>query len=216
MKIDKSLVKKYLNYKAVDCEFDSLIDDVFSELLIFCTPKKMCVVSDCQKKDGFYYLNDLGISLISNDINNLFCECEQIAAMAVTLGISVDRKIDFYSKVDMKRSVVMDAVASVYVESVMDSLEEELRLQFSDKYATMRFSAGYGDLDIKLQKHLITSLGADKFLGISVNDNYLMSPLKSITAFIGFSNKPQLFSNICLSCPLKGKCKVKCSKAKSF
>lgn len=214
MELDKNLVKKYLNYKAVNLEFDSQIDNVFKELLSFCQPKKMCVLSDCHVENGFYYLDNLNITLQSNDINNLFFECEKIATLVVTLGLEVDKKIDFYSKTDMNKSLILDAVSSVYVESVLDELEGELVHTMADMYPTMRFSAGYGDLDIKLQKQIISSTGADKYLGISVNDNYLMKPNKSITAFIGFSKQKQVFSDICLTCPQKAVCKIKCSRAR--
>ena len=43
MYIDKRTVKKYLNYKGLDSDFDSLIDDVFLEVKNISNPKKLCV-----------------------------------------------------------------------------------------------------------------------------------------------------------------------------
>ncbi len=212
MEVDKNLVKKYLNFKGIDNAFDDFIDEVFLEVKSISNPKKLCVLSDVSKENGFYKLNKLGLLLKSEDINSLFTDCESIATMVVTLGLAVDKKIALYAKTDMTRSLVMDAVASVYVESLLDKLEEEVCTQ-TNLNKTMRFSPGYGDLDIAIQKDLIKAVGADKYLGIMVNSNNLMVPLKSITAFIGFSTVKQVFSSICLTCPQKGNCKTKCSKA---
>ena len=212
MDINKNLVKKYLNYKGLDSGFESLIDDVFLEVKKISSPKKLCILSKAFKENGYYKLDKLNLTLKSQDINNLFDDCTSIATLAVTLGLSVDKKIDFYAKTDMTRSLVMDAVASVYVESILDELEEQVCGQIN-LHKTMRFSPGYGDLDISLQKELIEAIGGSKFLGINVNENYLMTPLKSVTAFIGFSSKKQVFGSICLTCPQKGKCDVKCGKA---
>ena len=212
MEVDKNLVKKYLNFKGIDNAFDDFIDEVFLEVKSISNPKKLCVLSDVSKENGFYKLNKLGLLLKSEDINSLFTDCESIATMVVTLGLAVDKKIALYAKTDMTRSLVMDAVASVYVESFLDKLEEEVCTQ-TNLNKTMRFSPGYGDLDIAIQKDLIKAVGADKYLGIMVNSNNLMVPLKSITAFIGFSTVKQVFSSIYLTCPQKGNCKTKCSKA---
>lgn len=214
MSIDKNLVKRYLNCNENDNEIDRKIEEVFAELLVISNPKKLCVLSNAIKnQNGYYFLEKLGLELKSEDINNLFCDCSQIATLVVTLGFEVDRRIAFYAKCDLERSLILDAVANVYVESVLDELEEQTCRQLPELFKTMRFSAGYGDLDISVQKDLIERTGADKFVGISVNESYLMTPLKSITAFIGFSNKRQVFGNICLTCPQKGKCKTKCSRA---
>lgn len=214
MNIDKNLVKKYLNYKCDNDEIDFVIDDIFLELKSIATPKKNCVISNVSLENGFYKLDNLNIVLQSNDINKLFCECDKIATLVVTLGLEIDKQIAYYSKVDVAKSLIMDACSNVWVEAVMDELEEEVCQQMNGKFKTMRFSPGYGDLNISVQKDVIERTGSNKFLGINVNANYLMTPLKTITAFLGFSDKKQLFANICLTCPQKGKCNTKCSRAK--
>lgn len=210
--IDVELVKKYLNYKGVNDDFLPIFEQTKQELFQIAQPKQICVVSKTHKENGYYFLSDLGFSLKSEDINNLFVDCDEIAVMAVTLGFNVDRKISYYAKTDMLKCVVMDAVASVYIENILDELEEEL-LKTTTKYHTMRFSPGYGDLDLCVQKQLLESIDATRRIGISLDSSCLMSPLKSITALVGLSNKKQVFSSACLVCPRKDSCQVKCSKA---
>ncbi len=215
MSINKDLVKKYLQLKSFNLEYDHLIDEVYAEVKAISQVKKLCVVSEAKKANGYYQLSKSGLQLLSEDINNLFIECDIIATLVVTLGIAVDRKIAFYSKTDMTKSLVMDAVASVYVEDIIEELDKEIESNYPNKYRTMRFSAGYGDLDISIQKQVVEMVGADKYAGISVSESYLMTPMKSITAFIGFSDKKQPFSNMCLNCPQYGKCEIKCARAKN-
>ena len=126
MDIDKKLVKKYLDYKGIDGDFDLYIDEVFLEVKNISNPKKICVISNCFDENGYYKLDNLGLVLKSEDINKLFINCKSIATMVVTLGLAVDKKIAIYAKTDLKRSLVMDAVASVYVESILDELECEV------------------------------------------------------------------------------------------
>lgn len=214
MEIDKIAVKRYLNCTLCDSDIDVKIDDVYKELCTFCVPKKLCVISETSKsKKGYYLLEKLGLELVSEDINKLFSDCSSIATLVVTLGMETDRKIAFYANQNVERCVILDAVANVYVESVLDEFEEEVAGQMQGMFKTMRYSPGYGDLDISIQKSLIERVQADKFLGINVSESYLMTPLKTITAFVGFSEKRQVFGDICLGCQMQGKCETKCKKA---
>ena len=48
-----------------------------------------------------------------------------------------------------------------------------------------RFSPGYGDVPLEIQKDIVMLLDCAKRIGVSLNDSLLMSPSKSVTAFIG-------------------------------
>jgi 5-methyltetrahydrofolate--homocysteine methyltransferase len=48
-----------------------------------------------------------------------------------------------------------------------------------------RFSAGYGDLPLEYQKKIFDLLDPHTQIGLTLNDSYLMSPSKSVTALIG-------------------------------
>jgi 5-methyltetrahydrofolate--homocysteine methyltransferase len=48
-----------------------------------------------------------------------------------------------------------------------------------------RFSPGYGDLDLSCQKDIFKLLDCSKKIGLTLNDSLLMSPTKSVTAFVG-------------------------------
>ncbi len=205
-------VQKYLGVKKLNDEFCALFESVKEEVLQVAMPKRMCVVTNVTKVDGFYYLEELDIKLVSKDVNKFFIDCDKIAVIAVTLGAMIDKKISFYQQSDVLRSAVFDACASVLTEAVSQDLKKEIKKNYSDKYLTMSYSVGYGDLSLNMQSEIIEKLQADKLIGIKTNKSNLMVPLKSITAFIGISSVKQVLSDTCMNCSLKGKCEVECNK----
>ena len=48
-----------------------------------------------------------------------------------------------------------------------------------------RFSAGYGDLPLTVQREIFSQLNPDRKIGLTLNESLLMSPSKSVTAFAG-------------------------------
>ncbi|HQE70821.1 MAG TPA: hypothetical protein PK071_06860, partial [Atopobiaceae bacterium] len=52
------------------------------------------------------------------------------------------------------------------------------------------FSPGYGDLPLAVQPVLLSSVDAQRRLGISLTDTLLMVPTKSITAVTGIFKTP--------------------------
>ena len=60
-------------------------------------------------------------------------------------------------------------------------------MEAEGKNCKPRFSPGYGDLSITIQKDFLQALNADKTVGLSLSEGNLMIPEKSVTAFIGVS-----------------------------
>ena len=50
---------------------------------------------------------------------------------------------------------------------------------------TPRFSPGYGDLPIELQRDFLTLLDASRKIGLTATESSMLVPSKSITALIG-------------------------------
>ena len=49
----------------------------------------------------------------------------------------------------------------------------------------MRFSPGYGDLPLDVQRPLFAALDVPRKIGVSLTDSLLMAPSKSVSAIIG-------------------------------
>lgn len=193
----------YMRVGEVSPELVSIMQEMERELLAIATPRKIAKVYKVDKMYNNYLLKGAEILLESEDINRLFVDVKQIAVQCVTLGIAVDKRIEYYSRISAIRMLALDALSNVYVEQIADELSGELAKKYSNMHMTVRFSPGYGDLSLDIQPKIIAELDATKRAGISLNSSNLMIPLKSMTGFSGFSNQCQATSFDCNKCLLK-------------
>lgn len=150
-----------------------------------------------------------GLPPESRDIRELLEGCREVVLMAVTLGQGIDRLLAKSSVSNMADAVIMDACASTAVENVADNFERDLRkeLEAEHLYLTDRFSPGYGDLPLAVQKQFCTALDTERRIGLSVSSSMLMIPGKSVTAVLGISESPKLLRKRgCESCSLFRSC----------
>ena len=70
----------------------------------------------------------------------------------------------------------IEALCDDFCNDIQNTLKTQLK---------PRFSAGYGDLPLDTQKQIFSLLNLSKNIGLTLNDSLLMSPTKSVTAFIG-------------------------------
>ena len=70
-----------------------------------------------------------------------------------------------------------------------------------------RYSPGYGDLPLSIQRPLLDLLNAQRAIGLTLTPTNLMVPRKSVTAVMGVCDTPKesVLGN-CTHCPLKSKC----------
>jgi len=110
-------------------------------------------------------------------------DCNHAVFFAATLGHEMDRLIRKYSAISPSKALFMQAIGAERIEALCDAFEDDVRNEFSAK--APRFSPGFGDLSLELQRDFARILDMDKKLGIKVGENLLMSPTKSVTAIIG-------------------------------
>ena len=201
--IDFNQAYAYMKVGQVTEQLQLIMEEMERELLAISTPRKLAKLYDVEFFDESYFIKDADIIINSDDINRLFRDVDIIALECVTLGIAVDKKIDYYSRTSVMRMVALDALANVYVEQLADELSNELAEENNKMNMTVRYSPGYGDLSLDIQPKLIAALNATKRAGVVVNSNNLMIPLKTITAFQGFSLVEQPESFNCSKCVLK-------------
>ncbi len=109
--------------------------------------------------------------------------CKKIVLFACTAGVGIDRLIAKYSRISPSKAAVMQAAGAALVEDWC----EELCAIFKREYGDMkpRFSCGYGDLPLALQRDIFAALSVTKQIGITLSDDYFMTPTKSVTAIVG-------------------------------
>ena len=108
--------------------------------------------------------------------------CSEAFVIAVTTGIAADRILVRLNAVSQAEHYMTDALSSAAVESFCDYACDKISAGIN---CANRFSPGYGDVSIEFQKPLLTRLNAQRLLGITLNQAYLMTPVKSITAIMG-------------------------------
>ncbi len=132
---------------------------------------------------------DFGFTKIkSRDLYKNLNGCSCAYMMAVTLGIGADRLMHRLKIKSTGELFITDALASAAVEALCDYADLEIRkneMKRKGKVWRPRYSPGYGDCGIENQKKLLERLNAEKYLGITLNETFFMTPSKSITAIMG-------------------------------
>lgn len=148
------------------------------------------------------------LTLRGESIKHILSQADKLVLFAATLGHEMDANIlktSYVSAVDM---MILDACAGVKIEDVLDGMEEKIKKETTN-YLTPRFSPGYGDLSLEIQKDLIDILAA-KTIGIHVTDAYMLLPKKSVTGIIGISSdKMDVTYKFCDGCLLRTSCDFK-------
>lgn len=114
-------------------------------------------------------------------------DCNAIYLFAATLGPAVDKAIQKASRINPAKAVMLQASGAMYIEKycdcLMDYLSEAERKE--GNILCPRFSPGYGDIPLEMQKTFFELLQCQKNLALTLNNSLIMSPEKSVTAFIG-------------------------------
>ena len=131
-----------------------------------------------------------GIEVSSASLAKAMRGAEKVIIFAATVGIEVDRAIAGYQKTSEALAYMASSLASERIESLCDTLCKALSDELGGEYdLTPRFSAGYGDLPIELQRDIFSMLKPEKYIGLTLTESLLMSPSKSVSAIIGLKRK---------------------------
>ena len=129
---------------------------------------------------------DLGFAKTdSRDLKKHLEGCGEILLFACTAGAETDRRIARAKLLGPARGLLMHAIGAQQVEGGCDRLCARLAQQFPDRQLTDRFSPGYGDLTLEMQRDVMAALDCGRTVGITLTDSLLMTPSKSVTAIIG-------------------------------
>lgn len=182
--LDRKEALRYLGYAGVKSAQG--IEDMFEEcenlILPVLAPKAVYAPFPLAK--GENNLLDLGFATVNSRSLTLNLEgCGDIVLFAATVGAGVDRLIARYNRLSPARAVVLQAMGAAAVEQWCD----EVNARIVDEYgpARPRFSCGYGDLPLALQRKIFPALDVTKNIGVTLTDGDLMMPTKSVTAIVG-------------------------------
>jgi len=215
--INENEVLRYLEYKGQKISYDlkKTIDECIKITKEKINPRYILrvypILRENSNRDEIH-IKGSNLKLKSKDLYNLLDNCNECIIMIATLGMDIEKEIKKYSYLELTKSIIIDACATTAIEEACDliqnNIEEELKNQ--GKYITMRYSPGYGDLSIEVNKEIINLLNSQKEIGLTITESGIMIPRKSVVAIIGIT--PNIVNKVnksCLNCSNQMTCKYK-------
>ncbi len=183
-------------------------DECEKRLLSVISPKFAFSVYSVADNDGQgIKLKNTTLTLNGKDICSHLDSCQAAALICATIGAGADTLIRTLQVEDMAKAVIADSFASAAVEQVCAEIDGIIGKRYADKFITWRFSPGYGDFPIDVQRELLNVLNASRLAGISVNSSGMLVPVKSVTAVCGISDTALPRKKLgCALCNMQGNC----------
>lgn len=184
----KTVMRRLGSQKAVfpaelDHEIDALLKSAES---VFTVKGKAIAVPAHVSADGILYINETQIE--SKQLAKLLIGSAEAYLMCASIPKrEVDKINEAISAGQGLKALVYDAYASEFVDGALDVIiaRKNASLKRTGRHLTHhRFSAGYGDLDIKYQQVFYNMLDMGT-LGVELNEQFLLSPEKSVIAVAG-------------------------------
>ena len=128
-------------------------------------------------------------------LKTIYPKADHLELFALTMGHELGRRIEGLLKSnDFALASMLDTTASLAVENSVGLLEGRIAKRLAgDATATassaaLNYSPGYCGWHISAQNKIFRYLGPEQ-IGITLNDSYLMTPLKSATGLIVHGQK---------------------------
>ncbi len=179
---------RYLGYAGVKSAdgIEGLISECESMILPSLSPKAVYSSFPLERGEGVNL--DLGFAKVqSKSLARNLEGCDHIVLFAATVGAGVDRLIAKYNRLSPARAAVLQAMGAAAVEQWCDELNADIVSEYGP--ARPRFSCGYGDLPLKLQREIFPALQVTKNIGVTLTEGDFMMPSKSVTAIVGIKSK---------------------------
>ncbi len=167
-------------------------DDKTSDLLNLCIKESQgtFIYKVCYRELPLTVAGDIcdfGIfNLCSKDLALNLNGCKSVILFAATVGVEIDRLVTKYSRISPAKALMFQAIGAERIEALCDMFCNDI-MKTMDIAIKPRFSAGYGDLPLDSQKDIFAVLDCERRIGLTLGGSLLMSPSKSVTAFIGLS-----------------------------
>ncbi len=136
------------------------------------------------------YMPKLPFSTESKALAKCLYGSDEIIIFAATIGFEIDRYIAKYQRFSPAKALLMQAYGAERIECLCDVFCKEIKEEVAKEglSCTPRFSPGYGDLSLEVQKEFFQLLDCQRQIGITLNDSLLMTPSKSVTAIFGLGS----------------------------
>lgn len=181
---DLNEVLRYLGYrgKSADEKTLAMIENSYRELLKTIQPKYIFREFDFLKTDSSVVIDETEFK--SKKLLSHLKNSDKIVLFGATLGSGADIAVRKFSVKNTAMGAVAQAVAASLTENLCDIGCEEISESIGGTFRP-RFSPGFADLDLSSQIDFFKLLPMTKLLGVTLSQGCMMTPSKTVTAFIG-------------------------------
>lgn len=207
--LDRAEAFRYMGYKGGEIKESILkiTEECEKALLQVIKPRIVYRVFDISFSDEGVEVTGTPLVFKGKDIKEHLADCEKCVLICATLSGDVDKLIRSFEAEGMEKAFIADALASAAIEQVCEKAETLIHSKVGEYSFTWRFSPGYGDFPLDIQKDFVRITEADRKIGLTVTESLILIPRKSVTAVMGISEKeiPKKRRG-CISCNMKDRC----------
>lgn len=194
MKIDRAETLRYLRMGGVepDAPLARRLARVEDDVRAACRPAAYWRLETVAAGEETGDLVFGPLAVRSRDLARVLAGCRHAFLFCATLGAGVDALLRRYSQTSGADALMAQAAATAAIEGWCDACAEKLLAEpaVAGERLRMRFSPGYGDLPLAVQRPLLQILDSARRAGIVLTETCLMIPSKSVSAIIGVGPEP--------------------------
>ncbi|MBQ3416629.1 MAG: Vitamin B12 dependent methionine synthase activation subunit [Ruminococcus sp.] len=183
--INRKEILRYARVKDEIPDISALLNECIEEARGVLVYRVGYAVLPVQRTDNEMILDVIHTS--SNTVSKAISHCDEAVIFAATIGTEYDRLILRYSRLSPSKALLLQALGAERVESLCDAFCQQMNteLRLEEKSLRTRVSPGYGDISLTMQKEIFAILDCERKLGITLNNDLMMTPTKSVTAIAG-------------------------------
>lgn len=167
-----------------DPSLESLLQEVWEEAQPVLSYRICYLHIPLEWEDGFPVLP---FSAKSRNLATCLEGCSEAILFAGTIGPKYDHLITRAQRLSPTKALFLQAMGAERIEGLCNTFCELMEKENAHRglVKTPRYSPGFGDLPLEVQKDFFRVLDISHKLGISLGDSLLMTPSKSVTAIFG-------------------------------
>ncbi len=183
--VNRQEIWRYAGMPKPDGEREALLDECLAEALPHLSYRLVYTALPVTRTDTGLDLGAFSVSSVAL-LKNL-AGASSVILFAATVGAELDRILARAAVTAPSRALLLQAIGAERIEALADAFCRELAASFAKEGAVLspRFSPGYGDLSLALERDIFALLDCPRKIGLTLNESLLMSPVKSVTAFVG-------------------------------
>ncbi len=166
------------------------IDHHIDRGLALCDPQAVWEICDFTVATDSIVIAD-HITMESENLKSFLAGYGKVVIMGSTAGSKITQAAKEKIEDSPFAAVIYDAVGSEVADSVLNRLMKHLNRILTPKGKKLsrnRYSPGYGDLDLSVQRDLYLFLDMEN-IGVVITENYQLVPEKSVIAIAGVERK---------------------------